>query len=83
MVEQFEIGTPVRADGGRNGMRTGIIAGVTAVVIGGAAFGGWQLQQFLSGATRSRRTSCPRARSRSPASTSTREPARSSRPTSC
>lgn len=49
MAEQFEIGTPVPAGGGRNGVRTGIIAGVTAVVIGGAAFGGWQLQQFLSG----------------------------------
>jgi hypothetical protein len=49
MVEQFEIGTPVPAGGRRHGVRSGIIAGVTAVVIGGAAFGGWQLHQFLSG----------------------------------
>ena len=49
MFEQLEIGRPVRAPRGRNAVRTGVIAGVTAAVIGGAAFGGWQLQQFLSG----------------------------------
>ena len=49
MSEQLEIGRPVRAPRGRNAVRTGVIAGVTAAVIGGAAFGGWQLQQFLSG----------------------------------
>jgi hypothetical protein len=49
MAEQFEIGVPLRTARGRRGLRTGVIAGVTAAVIAGAAFGGWQLQQFLAG----------------------------------
>lgn len=49
MSEQLEVGTPAPAAHRRNGLRTGLIAGVTAVVVGGAAFGGWQLQQFLAG----------------------------------
>lgn len=49
MSEQLEIGRPLPVERGRHGLRTGLIAGVTAVVVGGAALGGWQLQQLLSG----------------------------------